>query len=155
MDDARPATRAESAPASLWSIVLLAVAPFPVAAMAYAYGAPDLARTALDGLLTWSVVVMAFLGGARWGLESAEPAPRWPRLAISVLTPTLAWTVLMARGRLEESWVVGGILVAFLAQWLFDHQTPETPSRYPRLSTALTAAACISLALVLEKALGA
>ena len=40
-------------------------------------------------------------------------------------------------------------------EWLFDHQTPDTPSRYPMLSTAVTGAACVSLALALEKAMSA
>jgi hypothetical protein len=50
---------------------------------------------------------------------------------------------------------LGGFLAAFMLQWLFDHQTPDTPSRYPVLSTTATAAACISLAVALEKILSA
>ena len=40
-------------------------------------------------------------------------------------------------------------------QWLLDHQAPDTPSRYPRLSTALTLGAAVSLGMVLEKILNA
>ena len=40
-----------------------------------------------------------------------------------------------------------------MIQWLFDHQTPDAPSRYPVLSTVLHGAACVSLALALEKAI--
>ena len=63
--------------------------------------------------------------------------------------------LLLARGAAPDSWILGGFLMAFLVQWLFDHQTPDTPSRYPMLSTAVTGAACVSLALALEKAMSA
>jgi hypothetical protein len=42
-----------------------------------------------------------------------------------------------------------------MMQWLFDHQTPNTPSRYPVLSTTAAAVACVSLAVALEKILSA
>jgi hypothetical protein len=66
-----------------------------------------------------------------------------------------AWVILLARGHAPDSWILGGFIAAFLIQWLFDHQTPDTPSRYPILSTAVTGVACVSLALALEKALHA
>jgi hypothetical protein len=61
--------------------------------------------------------------------------------------------ILLARDRAPDTWILGGFMVAFLIQWLFDHQTPDTPSRYPLLSTAVTGSACVSLALALEKAM--
>lgn len=153
MADARPGSRADSAPASLWLIALVALAPFPAAALAYGYGPADYARPALTVILVWSAVVLSFLGGVRWGLESAEPHPRWHRLALSAISPAMACIVFLGRGRLPDAWILGGLIAIFLVQWLFDHQAPDTPSRYPRLSTTLTAGACISLALVLEKAI--
>ncbi len=156
MDDARPASpRAESAPTALWLIAVAALAPFPISALTYAYGPPDLARPGLTVLVTWTALVVAFLGGVRWGLESAQPRPRWPRLAVSALSSFLAWGVLLLHGRIYEAWVLGLFIVIFLAQWLMDHQTPDTPARYPKLSTVLTAGACISLALALEKTVNA
>ena len=65
----------------------------------------------------------------------------------------LALVVLLARGRAPDTWILGGFIGAFLIQWLFDHQTPDVPSRYPILSTAVTGAAGVSLALALEKAM--
>ena len=147
--------REASAPAPVWTIALLALAPFPVAAGMYAYGPARWSPVSLTGLLFWCSTVLSFLGGVRWGLESARPAPRWTRLTTSVMTSIVAWGLLMSRGRLGAVAVIGGFLAAFILQWLFDHQTPDTPSRYPMLSTAVTAGACVSLALCLEKAMHA
>lgn len=153
MDDVRPAPRAESIPAALWAIALVALAPFPVAALAYCYGPAAWGPMALTTLLAWSAVTLAFLGGVRWGLETREPSPRIMRQGFSFLCAVAAVVILLARGRAPETWILGGFMVAFLIQWLFDHQTPDTPSRYPVLSTAVTGSACVSLALALEKAM--
>lgn len=153
MDDVRPAPRAESIPAALWTIALIALSPFPLAALAYCYGPAPWAAPALTTLLTWSAVTLAFLGGVRWGLETREPSPRIMRQGFSFLCAVAAVVILLARGRTPDIWILGGFVIAFLIQWLFDHQTPDTPSRYPILSTAVTGAACVSLALALEKAM--
>jgi hypothetical protein len=155
MDDVRPAARAESIPVALWAIALLALSPFPVAALLYCYGPSEYARPGLTSLLAWSAAVLSFLGGVRWGLETREARPRWMRQAFSALCAVAAWVILLARGAAPDTWILGGFLAAFLVQWLFDHQTPDTPSRYPMLSTAVTGAACVSLALALEKAMSA
>ncbi len=153
MREARPDPGYESPPVLLWVIALLSLSPFPVAAALYCYGPPQLHGPAMYGLLTWSAMVLSFLGGVRWGLETREPRPRVPRLLFSALAAVAGWVVLMARGRLEDGWILGAFIGAFLIQWLFDHQAPDTPSRYPMLSTALTSGACVSLALALEQAI--
>ncbi|MDZ4375580.1 MAG: DUF3429 domain-containing protein [Phenylobacterium sp.] len=153
MDDVRPARRAEPIPIALWVIALLALSPFPVAALLFGFGPPDVSRGALTSLLVWSTAVLSFLGGVRWGMETREPRPRWMRQAFSALCAVAAWVILLSRGAAPDSWVLGGFLAAFLVQWLFDHQAPDTPSRYPALSTAMTVAACVSLALALEIAI--
>ena len=155
MDDARPASKAESPPVALWAIALLALSPFPVAALLYCYWPAEYHGGALTSLLAWSTAVLSFLGGVRWGLETREARPRWMRQAFSALCAVAAWVILLARGAAPDTWIIGGFLAAFLVQWLFDHQTPDTPSRYPMLSTAITGAACVSLALALEKAMSA
>jgi hypothetical protein len=151
--DTRPMKRNDAPPAALWMIAFAALAPFPLAAVAYGWGSADVARPALTVIITWSAVILAFLGGARWGLESALEKPRWQRLLISVLSPVLAWTMLLSRGRIDNAWIIGGCIGAFLIQWLFDHHGPDVPARYPKLSTTLTAAACISLAVCLDQAI--
>jgi hypothetical protein len=148
-----PRVRYERAPLALWLIAVVTIAPFPIAAVAYGWGAADVARPALTVILTWTAVVLAFLGGVRWGLESGLPMPRLYRLLISISSPVVAWGLLLSRQKIADSWVIGGCIAAFLIQWLFDHQAPDVPARYPRLSTAMTAAACISLAICLDQAI--
>jgi hypothetical protein len=153
MDETEVVSRNEAPPVALWAIAGLALAPFLVAAFAYIYGPPGLARPALTILLTWSAVVMSFLGGVRWGMETSLFEPRWYRQAISVLSAVAAWLLLLSRHRIPDRWIIGGAIAAFLLQWLFDHQGPGVPARYPKLSTALTAAACVSLAACLDQAI--
>ncbi|HZZ33450.1 MAG TPA: DUF3429 domain-containing protein [Phenylobacterium sp.] len=152
-DEPHASARYDAIPPALWIIALASLAPFPLAAIAYGWGPADVARPALTVILNWSGCVLAFLGGVRWGLESGRPKPRPARLLISVLSPVAAWIILFSRHRIPDGWIIGGCIGAFLVQWLFDHQAPDVPARYPRLSTALTAAACVSLAVCLDQAL--
>ncbi|MEO8113963.1 MAG: DUF3429 domain-containing protein [Phenylobacterium sp.] len=145
----------EAAPLSLWAMAVLALLPFPLSAAVYGYGPPALGREAMTVLLTWSAVVLSFLAGVRWGLESGRRTPRRGRLAVAIGFALLAWVLLLVRWRIELSWIVGAYLVAFMLQWLTDHAAPNTAARFPRLSTAVTAAACISLAVALDQSIRA
>lgn len=142
-----------AAPRPLWAIALLGLVPFPASALTYLYGPADLSGPALTMLLTWSAIVLGFLGGIRWGLESGRAAPRWARLAVSVISPLAAWALIFGRGRIETAWLLSGFLAAFILQWLYDHAAHDVPVRYPRLMTTLTLGACLSLALALEQAM--
>lgn len=150
VDDAQPR---EGAPMSLWIMAILALLPFPVSAGIYGYGPPEAARQAVTVLLTWSAVVLSFLAGVHWGLETSRRAPRRGRLASSLIFGVAAWALLLARWRFELSWIVTAYLAAFMLQWLTDHAAPNTASRFPRLSTAVTVAACVSLAVALDQAI--
>jgi hypothetical protein len=153
MDDVRPAGRAENPPAGLWAVALVGVAPFFVSAAVYCYGPARMTPDALTALFAWSAVVLSFLGGVRWGLETREQRPRPARQAFAALSAFVALAVLLARGRTPDAWILAAFICAFLVQWLFDHQTPNTPRRYPMLSTVVAGTACVSLSLALEKAI--
>ncbi len=140
-------------PLPLWIVAMLGLAPFPVSASLYVWGPSDIAGTALTIVLTWSAVVLAFLGGIRWGLETARAEPRWQRLALSVVSPLAAWALVFSREVIDVPWLLCGFMAAFILQWLYDHTAPDVPARYPRLMTSLTLGACVSLALALEQAL--
>ena len=155
MDETEVVTRNEAPPVALWAIAVLALAPFPLSAFAYGYGPPDVARPALTIVMTWSAVILSFLGGVRWGMETMLRDPRWYRQVVSVSAAVAAWMLLLARHRFPDSWILVGAIAAFLLQWLFDHQGPDVPARYPKLSTAITGAACVSLAVCLDRALHA
>lgn len=146
-------TEETGAPRSIWVIALLGLSGFPLAAMAYAYGPDSISGHGLNVLITWSAVMLGFLGGIRWGLESSRGAPRWSRLAVSTLFPIGGWTLLALRGDIPVEWILTGFIAAYILQWLFDHSAPDTPSRYPSLMTVLTLGASVSLAMALEKAL--
>jgi hypothetical protein len=73
-DEPSAAARHDAIPPALWVIALSALAPFPLAALAYGWGPPDVALPALSVILTWSGVVLAFLGGVRWGMETVRPS---------------------------------------------------------------------------------
>jgi hypothetical protein len=148
----RTASR-ESAPVSLWAMAVLSLLPFPVSAAIYGYGPPAMAREAVTVLLTWSAVVLSFLAGVRWGLESGRRVPRRGRLAIAIGIALIAWALLLGRWRFDLRWTLAAYLVAFMLQWLSDHVTPNTAARFPRLSTAVTAAAGVSLAVALDQAI--
>jgi hypothetical protein len=155
VDGVTPASRSESPPLALWAIAALCLSPFVAAALIFSYGPSNHATMSLNVLMTWSAGGMSFLAGVRWGLETREPDPRWQRQGFSALAALAAWVIFLARGHAPDTWILGGFIAAYLIQWLFDHQTPDTPSRYPILSTAVTGVACVSLALALEKALHA
>jgi len=143
----------EAAPASLWIMVCLAILPFPASAAVYGYGPPEAAREAVSVLLTWSAVVLSFLAGVRWGLETGRRTPRRERLAGSLIFAIVAWALLLARWRLQLTWTLTAYLAAFMLQWLSDHATPNPAARFPRLSTTVTGAACVSLAVALDQAI--
>lgn len=143
----------EHAPISMWTMAVLALLPFPVSACVYGYGPKADAREAVTVLLTWSAVVLSFLAGVRWGLESSRRAPRNGRLAGALAFAVIAWGLLLARWRFALTWTLTAYLAAFMLQWLSDHVAPDAAARFPKLSTAVTAAACVSLAVALDQAI--
>ncbi len=153
MDEARPRLRVETPPLALWGIAFLALSPFPASALMYCYGPAQHEQGSLTILVTWSAIVLSFIAGVRWGLETREPQPRAVRLAFYALCAAAALGVLLGRGHAPDAWMLALFVATFMLQWLFDNQAPDTPRRYPTLSTALTASACVSLAFALEKAI--
>ena len=81
MDDVATPARRESIPLTLWVIALVALSPFLVTALLYSYGPEGRMAAALSALLQWSAVVLSFLGGVRWGLETRETSPRAIKLS--------------------------------------------------------------------------
>ena len=142
-----------SAPKPMWAFALIGLAAFPLSASVYAYGPPQWSGRALSVLLVWSAITLGFLGGIRWGLESSREAPRWQRLAGSILSPMAGFGLIVARGDLPNAWIITGLMGAFIVQWLFDQSAPDVPARYPRLMTVLTLGASVSLAMALEQAM--
>src|ERR1044071_3324901 len=117
MDDARPAKRAEAPPFALWAIALIALVPFPASAIVFCYGPAADRVMSLTVLFSWSALVLAFLGGVRWGMETREPTPRWQRQAFYALAAARGLAVLAGRGLAPDSWLLAFLIVSFMIQW--------------------------------------
>jgi hypothetical protein len=146
--DLQDAPRPSASAAVLGTLGLL---PMFAAAGAFAFGPPTWAGPALLALLAYAATVLAFLGGVRWGIGIAGPRPRWTVLTASTL-PQLAAFALLAAPRIDVSWQLGGLLLAFLAQGAWD-ATTASPRWYARLRLLLTLGAALALAGALAAAL--
>ncbi len=142
-----------SGPAGAWILGLLGALPFIVGAILYCWGWAILEGPASRGLLLYSATLLSFMGGSRWGVEIGRSPPRWVVLAPAIVLPTVAVALTMSTVELSLSWRFGGFIAAFMALWLWDCISTELPQWYPRLRTAVTAVACVSLGLALEHSL--
>lgn len=130
----------------------LGLLPFAGAAALYAFGEPNQRGVALLTLLAYSAAILSFLGGTRWGLElAARRPPRTWVLALSNLPPIAGWLLLAGGGAasLSEVQSLGGFLLAFALQGVWDARASDAPSWHRRLRVWLTIGACLALALAL------
>lgn len=139
-------------PVAAWTLGALAILPFPVLALVYRYFANGHEQGLVLMLMSYSAVVLGFLGGSRWGREITLDKPRWGVLIPSMAAMFIAWALRVSDDYLPLTWQLGGFIAAYLAVWLWDAVSPDLPGWYPRLRTALTAGACVSLAFALGKA---
>jgi hypothetical protein len=131
---------------------VLGLVPFAGAAALYAFGDPNQRGVALLTLLAYSAAILSFLGGTRWGMEIA--AGRRPRplvLVLSNLPPLAAWLLLAGGGgaQLTEVQALGGFLLAFVVQGVWDARAADAPGWHRRLRVWLTVGVCLALALAL------
>ena len=141
-------------PAPALVLGLLGLGPFFGGAGVYAFGPPALGGPGLLTLLAWSAAVLAFLGGARWGVEMAlRPEPRWLVLGASMLPPAAALALLAAAPLASPERQLAGFIAAFALQWLWDAAAKDPPRWYARLRMLLTAGTVLALAVALWKTL--
>jgi hypothetical protein len=139
-------------PVAAWTLGILAITPFVVLALVYRYGSGRHEEATLLALMSYSAVVLSFLAGSRWGREITTAQPRWSILLPSMMAMFIAWGLRFSDDFMPLTWQLGGFIAAFLASWLWDSVSPDLPGWYPRLRTALTGGACVSLAFALGKA---
>jgi hypothetical protein len=149
-----PPSSGDAEPASPAALALgtAGLIPFWAAALAYAFGPPQLAGPALLALLAYSAAILSFLGGARWGMEiAARRPPRASVLALSSLPALAAWVLLAGTGGLglTEVHALGGFLLAFAIQGLWDARASDAPRWHRGLRVWLTVGACGALATAL------
>lgn len=140
-------------PAGPWILGLLATLPFAIGAAVYCWGPSILRGHSSRGLLLYSATLISFMAGSRWGVEVGRAPPRFSVLIPAMATPLLAVILIMSMLELDLIWRLVGFIAAFIALWLWDSISTELPAWYPRLRTAVTVVACVSLALVLEHVL--
>jgi hypothetical protein len=144
-------TKAKPAIAA-WVLGLAGAVPFVATSAGYCLG-PSTVRGPMSlALLAYAGVILSFLGGARWGMELVRHSP--PRAVVlfpSVVPSLIAWALLVGAAWVPLKWQLVGFIGAYLAQWLWDNSSPETPEWYAPLRTVLTLIAGVSMAFVLQE----
>ena len=134
-----------------WLLGLAGTLPFIATSAVYCLGPAPLKGPMSLALLTYAGVILSFLGGARWGMEVVRHRPPRAQVLIPAIVPSLvAWGLLVGAAWAPLKWQLGGLIVAFLAQWLWDNSSLETPVWYAPLRTVLTLIAGVSMAFVLQ-----
>lgn len=143
-------------PNSVLGYGLLGTLPF-VAAPLISLSSP--AHAGFLGVITvaYGALILSFLGGARWGLEVARPAPRFGVVTLAML-PTIAALVLLLAPimtRLAPSRQLAAMAALLVLSFLWDLRARDLPPWYPRLRAILTflaVAGLMAMAAIAEKA---
>jgi hypothetical protein len=147
-------TTQEKPALAAWALGLAGTIPFIGSAAGYCLGPLGLRGPMSLAMLAYAAVILSFLGGARWGMECIRHAPpRALALTLAVLPSLAGWVLLVGAIWVPLSWQLGGLIAVFLAQWLWDTSSAETPAWYSPLRTTLTLIVGVSMAFVLEQAL--
>lgn len=135
-------------PAAAWALGLAGLIPFFGAAAALWVGPPSLRGTALLALLAYAAVILSFLGGVRWGLETGRAqGPRTGAFILSVLPSLLAWAALVGAASVPPASQLLLLGVGLFAAGVWDIRSPSLPSWYRQLRVVLTGGALLALAI--------
>jgi hypothetical protein len=122
---------------------LLGLIPFlapPLLGLAIPAHAADIGLVALG----YGALILSFLGGARWGLEVARPAPRFGTITLAMLPTLAALTVLIIPGlACPVQLTTMAVLLALHLAW--DVRARDLPPWYPRLRALLSVGAVTGL----------
>lgn len=109
-----------------------------------AFLVPDCRDLALRLLIAYAALILSFLGGARWGLAVARPAPSPLTVSLAML-PTLFALGLLALPATLRSWQIGGLILGLALHGLWDIRARGLPDWYPGLRTLLSSGAVAGL----------
>lgn len=137
-----------------WFLSLAGAIPFLVATAAlYASDSSSVRVPAITALVTYSAVILSFLGGIEWGLairdESGNETTRVIALGLSTVSSLAAWAVLWLP---SPTWQVGAALALFVAVWAADGWMAGRgllPTWFVDLRTAVSAIVATILAVAL------
>ncbi len=139
-----------------WFLAFAGAVPFLLATAAlYASDASHVRIPAITALVTYSAVILSFLGGIEWGLairdESGTESTRVIALGVSTVSSLAAWAVLWLPA---PTWQVGAALGLFVAVWAADGWMAGRgllPAWFVDLRTAVSALVVVILALALVR----
>ncbi|WP_428483322.1 DUF3429 domain-containing protein [Rhodopila sp.] len=130
-------------PRAVLAYGLLGVIPFlapPAAGVLF----PDIRPLSAVVLSLYGGLILSFLGGARWGAEIRQPAPR-PWIITLAMLPTLVALALLLLPSAQRRGQLLGLAVALGVHWLWDLRGADLPTWYTRLRTPLTLGAAAGL----------
>jgi hypothetical protein len=134
-----------------WLLGLAGTIPFIATSAIYCLGPDSLKGPMSLALLTYAGLILSFLGGARWGMEVTQHVRPRAQVLIPAIVPSIvAWGLLVGAAFAPLKWQLGGLIAAYLAQWLWDNSSLEIPTWYAPLRTVLTLIAGVSMAFVLQ-----
>lgn len=139
-----------------WFLALAGALPFVAATAAlFMSDAAQVRVPAIAALVTYSAVILSFLGGIEWGLAlgegSGNETTRVAALGLSAVPSLAGWAVLWLP---SPTWQVGTALGIFIAVWGADQWMASRgllPTWFIDLRTAITALVASVLAIALFK----
>ena len=136
-----------------WVLTFAGAIPFIVATAFLFRGEAHVRVPAIAALVTYSAVVLSFLGGIEWGLALREEAgnerTRAVALGLSTVPSLAAWAVLWLPSPTQQ---LGTALAIFVSAWAADQYLSSRgllPTWFVDLRTAITAVVAIVLGVAL------
>jgi hypothetical protein len=139
-----------------WFLALAGALPFVAATAAlFMSDSAQVRVPAIAALVTYSAVILSFLGGIEWGLALSEGSgtetTRVAALGLSAVPSLAGWAVLWLP---SPTWQVGTALGLFIAVWGADQWMASRgllPTWFIDLRTAISALVASVLAIALFK----
>ena len=138
-----PTRRSKSPPRSVQVYGVMGLSGF-LGPPVVAFLVPDHRELAMRLLVAYAALILSFLGGARWGVAVARPAPSPLTVSLAML-PTLFALGLMTLPVTLQSWQIGGLILGLTLHWLWDIRSKGLPDWYPGLRTLLSGGAVAGL----------
>ncbi|APV51083.1 hypothetical protein BWI17_16165 [Betaproteobacteria bacterium GR16-43] len=125
-----------------WILTIAGAIPFAVATAFVFRGESSVRVPAIAALITYSAVILSFLGGIEWGIALREEAgnefTRAVALGLSTVPSLAAWAVFWLPGTLVQ---LGTALGVFVFAWAADQYLASRgllPTWFVDLRTAIT-----------------
>lgn len=141
---------ARSIPLSAAGLGYAGLIPFALCTIVLAWDKPTWQPVALEAFITYSAIILSFLGGIRWGAASSGRQARSGALAFSVLPSLWAALILLWPNEYAAVW---GLMVGFVLMGMADwfRPVPKMPAwmRTLRLHLSVAVLACHCAVLTL------